>query len=243
MSANPAQDAAQDATQGVAQNAAALRSVFEMIELRSVFETITAASCPQSFNFHMHTVCSDGRLQPEQVMEQAVAIGLRGLAITDHHSVKGYQQAQQWLAQQRLTSSRPRLWAGVEINADLLNDDVHILGYAFDPAHSAMQPYLQSSSTKGQAYQAASVIASIQAAGGVAVLAHPARYKRSPQELIPAAAQLGIDGVETFYAYNNPSPWQPSPKQTEIVKALGAAHGLLNTCGTDTHGLNLLQRL
>ncbi|MBD3881320.1 PHP domain-containing protein [Phormidium tenue FACHB-886] len=229
MAANLAQDAERSA-----QDAAALRSVFE---------TITAASCPRSFNFHMHTVCSDGRLQPEQLMEQAVAIGLRGLAITDHHSVKGYRRAQQWLSQQPIAPTLPRLWTGVEISAALLEDEVHILGYAFDPSHSALQPYLQSCITTGQDYEASSVIAALHAAGGVAVLAHPARYRRSPAELIPAAAQSGVDGIETFYAYHNPSPWSPSPKQTEVVKALGSAQQLLNTCGTDTHGLNLLQRL
>jgi predicted metal-dependent phosphoesterase TrpH len=76
------------------------------------------------------------------------------------------------------------------------------------------------------------------------VLAHPARYKRSFEELIPAAVALSIDGIETYYAYGgNPSPWQPSPKETEAVSALGRQYGLLNTCGTDTHGLNLLQRI
>jgi predicted metal-dependent phosphoesterase TrpH len=220
-----------------------LMSAQDAAALRSVFETITAESCPHSFNFHMHTVYSDGKLQPEQLIEQATAIGLQGLAITDHHSVKGYQKAQQWLTQQLTVSTLPRLWTGIEVNADLLDDEVHILGYAFDPVHPAMQPYLQGCSTTGQAYQASSVIGAIQAAGGLAVLAHPVRYRRSPEQLIPAAAQLGIDGIETFYAYNNPSPWSPSPKQTTTVKAIGATHNLLNTCGTDTHGLSLLQRL
>jgi hypothetical protein len=77
----------------------------------------------------------------------------------------------------------------------------------------------------------------------LAVLAHPARYKRSHTELIPAAAAWGIDGVETFYAYNNPKPWKPSPVETLQVQHLAAEYQLLNTCGTDTHGLNLLQRL
>ncbi|HEY9644194.1 MAG TPA: PHP domain-containing protein [Coleofasciculaceae cyanobacterium] len=209
--------------------------------LRSVFETITAASCPASFNFHMHTVCSDGRLQPEQLMEQAIDIGLKGLAITDHHSVRGYRRAQQWLDSQ--SSQVPQLWVGMEVNANLLTDEVHILAYAFDPDHAAIQPYTHGRTAPGELYKAANAIAAIHAAGGLAVLAHPARYRRSPAELIPAAARAGIDGVETYYAYNNPSPWQTSPKQTQEVKALAESHRLLSTCGTDTHGLNLLQRL
>lgn len=228
-----------DSVSAAAQDAAALRQVFE---------TITAESCPLFYNFHLHTVFSDGKLQPEQLMEQAIALGLLGLAITDHHSVKGYDQAQQWLQRQTETASvsLPHLWTGMEINADLLADEVHILAYAFDPRHEALQPYL--TYTKGEyikrkADPAVRVITAIHAAGGIAVLAHPARYHRSTAELIPAAAELGIDGVETYYAYNNPHPWLPSPRQTEDVGRLGKAYRLLSTCGTDTHGLSLLQRL
>lgn len=225
---------------------AAFRDAQDALALRRVFETVMAESCPEFFNFHMHTVCSDGRLEPEQLIEQAINIGLKGLAITDHHTVKGYERSQQWLGrwqQANRAKPVPHLWTGVEVNAGLLNDEVHILGYAFNPAHAAMKPYLQSHTTTGKDYQAAQVIRAIHQAGGLAVLAHPARYRRSHHELIRAAAELGIDGVETYYAYNNPSPWQPSPKQTQEVGSLSQHYNLLNTCGTDTHGLNLLQRL
>jgi hypothetical protein len=106
-----------------------------------------------------------------------------------------------------------------------------------------MKPYIQRKISIGEEYQAANVIDAIQKAGGLAVLAHPARYKRSHFDLIPAAAQVGINGVETFYAYNNPNPWKPSPVESMQVQQLASEYGLLSTCGTDTHGLNLLQRL
>lgn len=216
-------------------------------ELKRIFQSITPESCPSSYNFHMHTVCSDGRLQPEQLIDQAIALGLSGLTITDHHSVDGYRRAQAHL-EQRIEQSDghsgfPRLWTGMEINAGLLGDEVHILAYAFDPEHDALKPYMQGNTAFSEHYPAERVIQAIQAAGGLAVLAHPSRYKRSAEELIPAAADRGIDGIETYYAYNNPNPWQPSPRQTETVRQLGDAYGLLHTCGTDTHGLSLLQRL
>ncbi len=43
----------------------------------------------------------------------------------------------------------------------------------------SIAPYIQRKATTGNAYQAANVIAAIHQAGGLAVLAHPARYKRS----------------------------------------------------------------
>jgi predicted metal-dependent phosphoesterase TrpH len=214
--------------------------------LKQVFQRIDAQSCPKIFNFHMHTVHSDGRLQPNALMEQAIAIGLQGLAITDHHCIDGYKVAQIYLEDWKWNNpgaSTPHLWSGTEINANLLDNEVHILAYAFEPEHSSIKPYLHKKATTGREYQANNVIAAIHDAGGLAVLAHPARYKRSHFDLIPAAAEQGIDGVETFYAYNNPNPWRPTALESQQVQKLTSKYGLFNTCGTDTHGLNLLQRL
>jgi predicted metal-dependent phosphoesterase TrpH len=214
--------------------------------LKEVFRSLHPDSCPRDYNFHMHTIHSDGRLRPEEVMEQAIEIGLKGLAITDHHSVGGYKIAQLWLHEKSRSNSGsplPNIWTGVEVNANLLDTEVHILGYDFDPDRDSIQPYLQGTPVTGEGYKAASVIDAIHQAGGLAVLAHPVRYRRSPVELIRAAADLGIDGAEAYYAYNNPDPWTPNLRQMEQVRELNACYGLFSTCGTDTHGLNLRQRL
>jgi predicted metal-dependent phosphoesterase TrpH len=197
----------------------------------------------------MHTNCSDGKLQPEDLMAQAVEIGLQGMAITDHHCVKGYYRAAKWLEAQSLAEplgtriNSLQLWTGIEITAYLPPVDVHILGYGFDPLAPSLVPYLTGREPRGVDARAERAIAALHEAGAIVVLAHPARYRRSPEELIPTAVSLGIDGVETYYAYNNPNPWIPSFEQTETVKRLGNSYNLLHTCGTDTHGLNLLQRL
>lgn len=215
--------------------------------LKSVFQSIAAESCPFAYNFHLHTVHSDGQLSPESLVQQAVSYGLQGLAITDHHTVAGYQAARRWLEDWRLQQpaepSTPTLWSGIEITADLLGGDVHILGYGFDPTHLALQPYLSGHAPVGETSGASQVIQSIQKAGGLAVLAHPVRYRRSPTELIPAAVLAGIDGVEAYYCYGNVEPWSPSPKQTKQVLELAETYGLLQTCGTDTHGLSILKRV
>ena len=214
--------------------------------LKDVLQNLDSQSCPNNYNFHMHTVYSDGKMQPSDLMQQAIDNNLKGLAITDHHSISGYEVAQKWLEDWKRNNpgiESPYLWSGVEINANLLNVEVHILGYAFESEHPSMEPYIQGQTTTGSEYEAVNVIAAIQEAGGLAVLAHPGRYKKTLFELIPAAAQLGIDGVESFYAYNNPKPWKPSPMQSQQVQGLAIEYGLYSTCGTDSHGLSLLQRL
>ncbi|MCG9890705.1 MAG: PHP domain-containing protein [Thermosynechococcaceae cyanobacterium MS004] len=217
----------------------------EVASLKSVFQSVSAESCPWQYNFHLHTLYSDGQLRPESIVQQAIAHGLKGFAITDHHTVAGYQEACRWLEAWTLSHHQdgPILWSGIEITAELLGIEVHILGYGFDPAHAGIQPYLNGEHPTGTAGRADSVIQGIQQAGGLAVLAHPVRYRRSPGDLIPAAAELGIDGVEGFYCYGNLDPWSPSLKQMEQVLQLGNAHNLFQTCGTDTHGLSILKRI
>lgn len=224
-------------TKPIAQNTQALKQVWAKLR---------ADSCPLEYNFHLHTVCSDGQLTPRAVVEQAVRFGLKGLAITDHHTVKGFHYAQALLEnfqQENNNTFIPHLWTGVEINAYLLGVDVHILGYGFDPEHPSLQVYLTGERPVGEDYNAHRVVNAIKDAGGLVVLAHPARYRLPAIDLIPAAAYLGIDGVETYYAYNNPKPWQPSHRETEEMKALAEKYDLFTTCGTDTHGPNLLRRL
>ena len=215
----------------------------DTIALRQVFASLMAESCPLTYNFHMHTIHSDGQLKPELLAQQAIDLALKGFAITDHHQIAGFQAAQRYFQEYEGVQVLPQLWTGTEITSRLLDTEVHILGFAFNPEHDAIAPYLQGTAPEADQASAVRVIDAIHQAGGIAVLAHPARYRRSIDELIPAAAMVGIDGVETFYAYNNPKPWAPSPKETKRVAQLQAQYSLLSSCGTDTHGMSLLQRL
>lgn len=230
-------------------------SVRDALQLREVFSSVDETSCPGEYNFHMHTTRSDGQLSPQNLVEQAIELGLKGLAITDHHTVSGYCEAKQHLEDwqwrhpasvcggRRRAACLPRLWVGVEITAQLMNVEVHILGYAFNPAHQRIQSYLQGISPRGEAQQAEQVIAAIQDAGGFAVLAHPCRYRQPAEVLVPAAAQQGIDGIEVYYAYDNPREWRPCPRRTPMMRRLASEFDLLGTCGTDTHGPRLTRRI
>lgn len=218
----------------------------DLVALRAVFATIDAESCPYSYNFHMHTTYSDGQLRPDILAQQAIDLGVKGFAITDHQEISGFYAAQDYLIQWQADhpdQTLPQLWTGVEINADLLEVVVHILGYGFNPHHPAMADYLLGEPPIGTHAAADRVISAIHQAGGIAILAHPARYRKSHHDLIPAAVGAGIDGVETYYAYNNPKPWTPTPDKTMEVRQLSDRYHLLNTCGTDTHGNSFEYRI
>ncbi len=218
----------------------------DTLQLKAVWEQLTPDSCPYQYNFHLHTHCSDGQMAPEQLIEQAVGLELAGLAITDHHSVAGYSRAKQWLEfflTENDSAPVPTLWTGIEVSSDLNGTEVHLLGYGFDPAHPALVPYLTGDRPESCYEGASQVINALHQAGGLVILAHPARYRQPASRLIPLAVNLGIDGVEAFYAYGNPKPWQSSAPQMEEVCHFSELYGLFNTCGTDSHGESILYRI
>ena len=212
-------------------------------ELAQVLAAVEPDSCPTRFNFHCHTTCSDGSLHPQRLAEQAVALGLEQLAVTDHHSLAAHAPIAAHLEALAAAGQRvPRLWRGVEISCLLEGCLVHVLALGFGAGHPSLAPYLQGSAVVGPALQAAAVVEAIHAAEGLALLAHPARYRLPFQRLIAAAADLGFDGAEAWYDYSMQGAWAPTPLVCEAVAADLRRRGLLLSCGTDTHGHDLSGR-
>jgi len=208
--------------------------------LAAVLRQIQPDSCPRSHNFHCHTTCSDGSLVPEELASQAIALGLEHLAITDHHAIGAHAAvaaALQEAAERGLAV--PTLWRGVEISALLEGCLVHVLALGFGDEFASLQPYLQGTASVGPALRSEAVLRAIQRAGGLALLAHPARYRLPHDRLLAAAAELGFDGAEAWYDYEQKQSWSPSPLICEAIAADLDKRGLLQSCGTDTHGLAL----
>ena len=208
--------------------------------LRPVLETVGPDSCPGRFNFHCHTLCSDGSLEPLALIRQATERGLSHLAVTDHHSSASFRPMQDWLSSQRDQGERvPVLWSGMEISALLRGCLVHVLALGFEPDHPALAVYNRGDAAVGAALRAENVCAAIHEAGGLTILAHPGRYRLGFAELIDAAAELGFDGGEAWYDYDMQARWSWSPVVCEAIDRRLKNLGLLRTCGTDSHGVDL----
>jgi 3',5'-nucleoside bisphosphate phosphatase len=80
-------------------------------------------------DLHSHSTASDGTCPPAEVMRRARAAGLDVIALTDHDTVAGHEEARQTLPR-GLT-----LLPGMELSCRLEGHSVHLLGYLFDPAH------------------------------------------------------------------------------------------------------------
>jgi predicted metal-dependent phosphoesterase TrpH len=83
-------------------------------------------------DLHVHTSASDGQLSPTEVVHEALALGLTTIAITDHDTTEGIEEALEAAKGTRLD-----VIPGVEISAEMPRCEVHILGYYIayrDPA-------------------------------------------------------------------------------------------------------------
>ena len=215
----------------------------EQHSLIPILQSVGPDSCPGSLNFHCHTQCSDGSLEPLALIEQAQTLGLAHLAVTDHHSTAAFLPMQQWIETQRqLGKSVPKLWTGMEISCLLKGCLVHVLALGFDLGHRALHIYNQGDAVVGEPLRADAVVKAIHAAGGLAILAHPARYRLGHAVLIEAATAIGIDGGEAWYDYDMQAQWQATPMVCDSIDLQLKNLGLLRTCGTDTHGHDLKGR-
>ncbi len=211
--------------------------------LRAVLNTVGPESCPGLLNFHCHTVCSDGSLEPVALIEQASARNLSHIAVTDHHSIAAYVPMVHWLERARDQGvNTPILWSGMEISCILRGCLVHVLALGFTPGHPSLLPYSSGDAAVGAPLRAGEVRKAIHEAGGIAILAHPGRYRLGFSELIDAAAELGFDGGEAWYDYDMQERWEPTPLICESIDKQLKNLGLLRTCGTDTHGIDLKGR-
>jgi len=83
-------------------------------------------------DLHCHSTASDGTCPPAGVMRRARAAGLDVIALTDHDTVAGHDEAR------RALPAGLTLVPGIELSCRLGGHSVHLLGYLFDPDHAGL---------------------------------------------------------------------------------------------------------
>jgi predicted metal-dependent phosphoesterase TrpH len=78
-------------------------------------------------DLHSHTTASDGTDSPAELVARAAAVGLEALAITDHDTFTGYEEALPYAKSANLD-----LHCGIEISTRHLGKTIHLLGYFFN---------------------------------------------------------------------------------------------------------------
>lgn len=84
-------------------------------------------------DLHTHSAVSDGTESPADVVRQAAAAGLAGLALTDHDTTGGWAEATAAAREAGIA-----LVPGIELSSRTGWRSVHLLGYLVDPADAGL---------------------------------------------------------------------------------------------------------
>ena len=177
---------------------------------------------PFDVDLHVHTTASDGTCTPTKAVELAARKGTRVLAVTDHDSILGVDEAM--VAGARLDGSTG-LTTGVEVvpaiefstrdepDRDFM--ELHLLGYFIDPDDPALKETLERT-IQGRVEQKRSVIRNLQQLGF-----------DTPEEEVFALAQ-GVPGKpHIFEVVLRHSPGRVANRQQffdEYLNVGGQAH-------------------
>jgi len=78
-------------------------------------------------DLHMHSTASDGTLTPTELVEEARKSGLKVMALTDHDTLDGIEEAKNKAKELGIEFIN-----GIEFSTEYNEREVHILGYFLD---------------------------------------------------------------------------------------------------------------
>ncbi len=89
-------------------------------------------------DLHLHSTASDGQCSPSELVAMALERNLLAIAITDHDTTAGIDEALE-----AASGTGLEVIPGVEISCDVPQEEVHLLGYYLDHHHPALQEKLR----------------------------------------------------------------------------------------------------
>lgn len=84
-------------------------------------------------DLHAHSSVSDGTERPAELVAAAAAAGLDGVALTDHDTTAGWDEATAAVRDRPMS-----LLPGLELSTRVGHRSVHVLGYLVDPTDEAL---------------------------------------------------------------------------------------------------------
>ena len=248
------------------------------------------------YDLHCHSLFSDGQLSPTELVSLAAKNDISHLALTDHDTLAGLEEAQLAAAQHSIS-----LVNGIELSCTWNGQLLHIVGLGIEPDNDSLKSGVRENQQrrhiradamiedflshgidlsqelevvlsgavptrphfaqalinlgyakdKQQAFKRFLVRGKpgyvsmvwpslheigdwVSAANGVAVLAHPLRYKFTRTKLvrlIDEMKQAKIEGIEV-------STSNTDLQQEDMLSKLAVQHDLLSSIGSDFHSLD-----
>lgn len=90
------------------------------------------------YDLHTHSTFSDGTSTIAENVALALERGLTGIAVTDHDTVDGYDEAAE-----AAEGTGLEIVPGIEFSAEFAGASLHILAYWVDPAHDGLRDELR----------------------------------------------------------------------------------------------------
>lgn len=204
--------------------------------IKDLLSNLTQADYEKDVNLHIHSCFSDGKLTPQQLLQDAEEKGYKLIAIADHNTVEGYKKTDILSSEKVLTAIEFDCWYKGVL--------VHILGYGVDINSEELLKHCAKTKKETEAdlvrlfncRHPKDVIKAIHDAGGAAVLAHPACYWAiNLDHFVKSLIGLGLDGIEVFYPYRRHRGIIKF-HTAAAVKKIGEKYNLIMTGGSDSHG-------
>jgi len=85
------------------------------------------------YDLHSHSTASDGALSPTELVQRAHQHGVTSLALTDHDTTAGLNEA--WLS---AAATGIKLIAGIELSTNWQDKCFHIVGLGIDPTYAPL---------------------------------------------------------------------------------------------------------
>ena len=89
-------------------------------------------------DLHVHSTCSDGTFTPAGLVSYAVQKGLAAIALTDHDTVEGLEEASA-----AAVGTGLELVPGIEFSTEYKERDIHILGLDIQPKQTDFAKHLK----------------------------------------------------------------------------------------------------
>lgn len=87
----------------------------------------------EKYDLHCHSMASDGTLTPTELINRAKKMGITSLALTDHDTINGQQEAKNATRLHAITFIH-----GIEISTTWENQCIHVIGLNINPDHSEL---------------------------------------------------------------------------------------------------------
>ena len=203
--------------------------------MKNLFEKFKQEDFYSKVNLHIHSNISDGEMDFDVLVEQAIKLDMEYISITDHNSVLGYKDSKY--------KNHPILIKGVEFDCFYKMSLLHILGYGLDTENKELLSLCAKNDKEQKndlirlfkSRHPKKVIEAIHSAGGIAVLAHPCCCNVfCLDDFVRRLKKFGLDGIEVYYPYDRFRGILKFSSR-KLPYKLAQKYELIKTGGSDEH--------